>query len=178
MSKFWNYTNTIESHLGAQKSCFRRVSKLKMVHGKIAVKFFVRKNKFYSYLTNETLPATEKASRFHYHGKTPCWQSFADASMRKQGCGAFNLEPRVIFAPCQRYSRQIRPVGHVQVIVMSPIPIMSCTLRPCNVLYFNIIAELAERSPIIVQNSSNPSSRKNLDLRLFDRTTDRTRCYF
>ena len=27
-----------------------------------------------------------------------------------------------------------------------------------------IIAELAERSPIIIQNSSNPSSRKNLDL--------------
>ena len=32
-----------------------------------------------------------------------------------------------------------------------------------------IIAELAERSPIIMQNSSNPSSRKNLDLRLYDR---------
>ena len=34
-----------------------------------------------------------------------------------------------------------------------------------------IIAELAERSPIIIQNSSNPSSRKNLDLRPCDRTT-------
>ena len=32
-----------------------------------------------------------------------------------------------------------------------------------------IIAELAERSPIIIQNSSNPSSRKNLDLRPYDR---------
>ena len=30
---------------------------------------------------------------------------------------------------------------------------------------FSIIAELAERSPIIIQNSSNPSSRKNLDVR-------------
>ena len=28
-----------------------------------------------------------------------------------------------------------------------------------------MIAELAERSPIIIQNSSNPSSRKNLDVR-------------
>ena len=28
-----------------------------------------------------------------------------------------------------------------------------------------LIAELAERSPIIIQNSSNPSSRKNLDVR-------------
>ena len=28
-----------------------------------------------------------------------------------------------------------------------------------------LIAELEERSPIIIQNSSNPSSRKNLDLR-------------
>ena len=28
-----------------------------------------------------------------------------------------------------------------------------------------IIAELAKRSPIIIQNSSNPSSRKKLDVR-------------
>ena len=34
-----------------------------------------------------------------------------------------------------------------------------------------LIAELAERSPIIIQNSSNPSSRKNLDVRPYDRTT-------
>ena len=33
------------------------------------------------------------------------------------------------------------------------------------------IAELAERSPIIIQNSSNLSSRKNLDVRPYDRTT-------
>ena len=33
------------------------------------------------------------------------------------------------------------------------------------------IAELAERSPIIIQNSSNPSSRKNLDVQPYDRTT-------
>ena len=33
-----------------------------------------------------------------------------------------------------------------------------------------IIAEPAERSPIIIQNSSNPSSRKNLDERPYDRT--------
>ena len=31
--------------------------------------------------------------------------------------------------------------------------------------------ELAERSPLIIQNSSNPSSRKNLDVRPNDRTT-------
>ena len=35
-----------------------------------------------------------------------------------------------------------------------------------------IIAEFAERSPIIIQNSSsNPSSRKNLDVRPYDRPT-------
>ena len=34
-----------------------------------------------------------------------------------------------------------------------------------------IIAELAVRSPIIIQNSSNLSSRKNLDVRPYDRTT-------
>ena len=34
-----------------------------------------------------------------------------------------------------------------------------------------LIAELAERSPIIIQNSSNPSSRKHLDVRPFDNTT-------
>ena len=37
-----------------------------------------------------------------------------------------------------------------------------------------LIVELAERSPVIIQNSSNPSSRKNLDLRPYDRT----KCYF
>ena len=45
---------------------------------------------------------------------------------------------------------------------------------PLNFLFRKIIAELAERSPIIIQNSSNPSSRKNLDVRPYDRT----RCYF
>ena len=34
-----------------------------------------------------------------------------------------------------------------------------------------IIAELAERSPISIQNSSSPSSRKNLDVRPYDRMT-------
>ena len=32
-------------------------------------------------------------------------------------------------------------------------------------------AELAERSPIIIQNISNPSSQKNLDVRLYNRRT-------
>ena len=36
-----------------------------------------------------------------------------------------------------------------------------------------MLAELAERSPIMIQNSSNQSSRKNLDLRPFDHTTVR-----
>ena len=42
----------------------------------------------------------------------------------------------------------------------------------------SIIAELAERSSIIIQNgssNSNPSSRKNLDLLPYDRTTALTR---
>ena len=38
-----------------------------------------------------------------------------------------------------------------------------------NTTVYVIIAELAERSPIIIQNSSNPSSRKNLDVRPYDR---------
>ena len=33
------------------------------------------------------------------------------------------------------------------------------------------IAELTECSPIILQNSSNPSSRKNLDVRPYNHTT-------
>ena len=37
----------------------------------------------------------------------------------------------------------------------------------------SFIAELAERSRIIIQNSSNPWRRKNLDVRPYDRT----RCY-
>ena len=34
-----------------------------------------------------------------------------------------------------------------------------------------MIAELAERSPITIQNSSNPSNQKNLVVRPYDRTT-------
>ena len=34
-----------------------------------------------------------------------------------------------------------------------------------------LIVELAEHSPIIIQNSSNPSSWKNLDVRLYNHTT-------
>ena len=50
---------------------------------KKTVKSFKRGNKFHSYLTRETLPAEERVSRFHNHGKTPYYQFFADASMRK-----------------------------------------------------------------------------------------------
>ena len=59
------------------------VSKLKMVHGKNTVKSFVRENKFHTYLTRETLPAEERVRKFHNHGKTPSYQTLADASMRK-----------------------------------------------------------------------------------------------
>ena len=34
-----------------------------------------------------------------------------------------------------------------------------------------LIVELAEHSPIIIQNSSNPSSQKNLVVQLYDCTT-------
>ena len=39
--------------------------------------------KISTYLTCETLPAEERVSKFHNHGKTPSYQTFADASMRK-----------------------------------------------------------------------------------------------
>ena len=54
-----------------------------------AVKSFVRKNKFHSYLTREILPVEEKVSVFDDHGKTPSCQTFADGPMRKvtlRGC--------------------------------------------------------------------------------------------
>ena len=34
----------------------------------------------------------------------------------------------------------------------------------------SLIAELSEQSPIIIQNSSHPSSQKNLDVQQYDRT--------
>ena len=43
-------------------------------------------------------------------------------------------------------------------------------MRDVNIWF---IAELAERSPMIIQNSSNLSSRKNLDVRPYDRKTVR-----
>ena len=45
------------------------------------------------------------------------------------------------------------------------------TFQPHSYRLNIIIAELAERSSIIIQNSSNPSSRKILDVRPYDRTT-------
>ena len=47
------------------------------------------------------------------------------------------------------------------------VPSHSCYERSA----FEIIAELAERSPIIIKNSSNPSSWKNLNVRPYVRTT-------
>ena len=59
------------------------VSKLKMKHDKNTEKSFLRENKFHTYLTRETLPAEERLGKFHNHGKTPSYQTSADASMRK-----------------------------------------------------------------------------------------------
>ena len=50
---------------------------------KNTVKSFVRENKSHTYLTRETLPAEERVSKFHNHGKTPSHQTFADTSVRK-----------------------------------------------------------------------------------------------
>ena len=35
----------------------------------------------------------------------------------------------------------------------------------------SLIVELSEQSPIIIQNSSNPSSQKNLDVQPYDHMT-------
>ena len=43
----------------------------------------------------------------------------------------------------------------------------------CHLCWRKIITEPTERSPIIIQNCSNPSSQKNLDLWPYDRTTVR-----
>ena len=59
------------------------VSKLKMAHGKKHCKILCVEKKFHSYLTRETLSAEERVSSFHNPGKTPSYQTFADASMRK-----------------------------------------------------------------------------------------------
>ena len=59
------------------------VSKLKMKHDKNTEKSFLRENKFHTYLTRETLPAEERLGNFYNHGKTPSYQTSADASMRK-----------------------------------------------------------------------------------------------
>ena len=61
---------------------FRCLS-LKWHEVKNTVKSLVRENKFHTCLTRETLPAEERVSRFHNHGKTPSYQTFADASIRK-----------------------------------------------------------------------------------------------
>ena len=50
---------------------------------KNTVKSFVRENKFHTYLTRGTLSAGERVNKFHNHGKTSSYQTFADASMRK-----------------------------------------------------------------------------------------------
>ena len=57
------------------------------------------------------------------------------------------------------------------------IPLIICKCE--NSVYYLLIAELAERSPITIQNSSNsnPSSRKKFGCTTV-RPYDRTRCYF
>ena len=93
ISKFLN-TKTVESHLEVRKSYGRtsrseikdrrfRCLSLKWPMVKNTVKSFVRENKFHTYLTRETLPAKERVGKLHRHGKTPSYQTFADASMRK-----------------------------------------------------------------------------------------------
>ena len=59
------------------------MSKLKKDIVKNTVKSFVRENNFHTYLTRETLPAEKRVSEFHNQGKTPSYQTFADASTRK-----------------------------------------------------------------------------------------------
>ena len=70
---------------------FRFLSyKLKLARGKKHYKILLRENKFHTYLTRETLPAEGRVRKFHNHGKTPSYQTFADASMRKvepRSCG-------------------------------------------------------------------------------------------
>ena len=50
-------------------------------------------------------------------------------------------------------------------------PVFLQSLTRDKVGVVQLIAELVEHSPIIMHNSSNPSSRKNLDVRPYDRTT-------
>ena len=66
-------------------------------------------------------------------------------------------------------------VGHRAVgtsVAHSPAPSLLVLLfLPLYDFVCDLIAKLAKRSPIIIQNSSNPSGRKNLDVRPYDRTT-------
>ena len=66
-------------------------------------------------------------------------------------------------------------VGHRAVgtsVAHSPAPSLLVLLfLPHYDFVCDLIAKLAKRSPIIIQNSSNPSGRKNLDVRPYDRTT-------
>ena len=52
-----------------------------MAHGKKHFKILCMGESISTYLTHETLPAEERVSKFHNHGKTPSYQTFADASM-------------------------------------------------------------------------------------------------
>ena len=56
---------------------------------KITITSFAREDKFHNYLTRETLPAEERVSKFHSHGKAPSYLTFADASMRKVVCKSY-----------------------------------------------------------------------------------------
>ena len=73
------FGNHLDEHQVQNKVSAFTMSKLKWD----MVKSFVQKNKFHTYLTRETLQAEERVSNFLDHGKTPSYQSSADASMRK-----------------------------------------------------------------------------------------------
>ena len=46
-------------------------------------KSLAREKKFHTYLNRKTLPAEERVSKFHNHGKTPSYQTLAEASLMK-----------------------------------------------------------------------------------------------
>ena len=86
---------------------------------KNTVKSFIRENKFHTYLTRETLPAKERVSIFHNHGKTPCFKTFAEAPMRKVVSSSSSLPIRRIYWEFLHHGRRVGDEEKTEIRVVS-----------------------------------------------------------
>ena len=110
------------------------------------------------------LPGIKYLTRFYFQADLISWFVWyrttitSKFSLKIIHAGTLTIDPR-----SNRGRNICASKQHLS--ILKSVDIYDNNLRYDLCIINNIIAELAERSPIIKQNRSNPSSRKNLDVR-------------